>query len=594
MRASNLTTSLSPLPVSKPLRPLRRRVSVIALLAIMSMVIVSERLHTRMEPVECDVATYAEIADGMRHGRPLYSEMFDIKPPALYYTFEIAETAWGNSREMITRLGIFVSILTLIGLYFAGSVAPFGRAGGLLAALIWTIVGCDCLLQANMPNAEVFMNAALIWGFGFCCRRRAAPRLYPVLAGLCFGLATLYKQVAIAPAAIICLGLFLSDLKFSVHKDALRVVSMIMAIVAASWLAMLICFAQSGNLRLVWETLFVYPRIYAKQPHWVPDDAFAPSYVRAFWPLLAIAAIGLPGSWTAPRVRLWTILAAYLIGAEAGVMLPGRYYEHYYQLLMPCLCLAFAWGAVAILNVCRRAIPGKLLIERYSSFKRACGAASDLLRSDAPTPFLKCRLDVTLQGRFASYEILFRSLPFRGRIGAYLVLLVVICTCANEVPYFVLPGSDWTLVKYQDVYSSDQQFALLLSRLLRPGETFYTTGYEPDLYYYAHMRPPVGVLSGTVLYDFPDQGAFARTAVAELSAKPPEIVIDGSFTYNKISPRITRWLRPRYRKVPALAWEPFSVSVRKGGRLDQILESAKRPFIALHESMAPLTSADYE
>jgi len=86
----------------------------------------------------------------------------------------------------------------------AGAVVLIALLWG---AVFWTLVCGDVWLQANQPNAEVFINACVVWAFALLVRAGGRPRLWRALAiGGLFALASLYKPIAIAPAALLGLA----------------------------------------------------------------------------------------------------------------------------------------------------------------------------------------------------------------------------------------------------------------------------------------------------------------------------------------------------------------------------------------------------
>jgi hypothetical protein len=72
-------------------RILLARTLAVILLAVICGAIALGRLHTYDEPLDRDVATYVVIGGEMLHGRALYTDLWDNKPPALYAAFAAAQ-----------------------------------------------------------------------------------------------------------------------------------------------------------------------------------------------------------------------------------------------------------------------------------------------------------------------------------------------------------------------------------------------------------------------------------------------------------------------------------------------------------------------
>src|SRR5262249_53966928 len=148
----------------------RGRRAAVAVLALLGVLVALARLHTYDEPLERDLTTYAVIGDELLHGKALYSELWDHKPPAVHATYAVAEFLAGRGPAAVYWLGVAAAVLTLIGVYRAGRLLPQehgfrGVSAGLWAAAFWASICSDLRLEANQPNTEVFINAAAVWSF---------------------------------------------------------------------------------------------------------------------------------------------------------------------------------------------------------------------------------------------------------------------------------------------------------------------------------------------------------------------------------------------------------------------------------------------
>src|SRR5437016_2865868 len=101
-------------------RELGTRAVALALVAVCGLILL-ERLHTYDEPIDRDVATYAVIAREMRHGRELYSDLWDNKPPVLYWIFAAAQVAAGEGSGSVFLIGVAAACLTALALFAAGA-----------------------------------------------------------------------------------------------------------------------------------------------------------------------------------------------------------------------------------------------------------------------------------------------------------------------------------------------------------------------------------------------------------------------------------------------------------------------------------------
>src|ERR1700682_400186 len=68
--------------------------------------IVLERLHTYAEPLDRDVGTYVVIAQAMRHGRELYTDLFDHRPPLVFILYALAQALVGTGAPSVFLLSV--------------------------------------------------------------------------------------------------------------------------------------------------------------------------------------------------------------------------------------------------------------------------------------------------------------------------------------------------------------------------------------------------------------------------------------------------------------------------------------------------------
>jgi hypothetical protein len=325
-------------------------VVVAAALACLAGVIVAERRHTYAEPLERDLTTYAVIGHELLAGRELYSDVWDHKPPAVHVSYASAEALAGYGRDAVFLLNVVFAVGTLLGVYAAGA-AVGGRAGGLTAAGVWTILCGDLPLQANQPNTEVFLNTFLSWGFALLARtgpgwpfgyRRA------LAVGALFAAASLYKHVAVAPAALLAAAHVAYPPHGSGRRRALADAGLMAAAGAIAWAAVLGYFRLTGQLDAFLDAVFRYNRYYAGNPftnlgsvlH--PGDWF-PLTARAAQPLAGLVCIGTVFGLLIGPDRSWLLLTAWALGTQLAVALPARPLPHYPQLWLPVLAVASGW-----------------------------------------------------------------------------------------------------------------------------------------------------------------------------------------------------------------------------------------------------------
>jgi 4-amino-4-deoxy-L-arabinose transferase-like glycosyltransferase len=475
------------------------------------------RLHTYSEPLEQDLTTYAVIAHEMLDGKQLYNDLWDHKPPAVHVTYAAAELIAGYGRGSIFLMNVATAIATLFACYWAGSAAGGGRIGGLVAAALWALASGDLAIQGNQPNTEVFLNAFLATGFAVLVRREKSGLGLrgALLAGVLFAVASLYKQVVIAQAALLAFAYFASSPP-PARKKALAEVALIAVIGATAWALVFGYFVVQGRGQAFTEAVFTYNRWYSGNIwrnlsyalHWPRMS------MQALTPLLLmgiLSAAGMaPGLIFGPR-RPWILLLAFAAATHIAVLLPGHFFAHYYQLWLPPLAIGAGW-AVALL---KRILPMHLPQLSY------------------------------------------------GVAGVTCTVLI-----ALELPYYRVSAASWSEQKYGNLFLETDRLAHRIDNLLSPGETFYEWGSETGLYFTSGRRPASGVVFARPALVGPVAAKLSQRLLRDLERSKPELIVIDEQLLKRVGPRhpVFVWFKENYR--PFLRTDEFLLLARNGSKLD--------------------------
>ena len=497
----------------------------VLVLALLAAVIVVARLHTYHEPLQTDITGAAVLAREMLGGRTLYADLWDHKPPAFHASYMIAVALLGCGPAAVYALNVLAAVATLVGVYVAG--AALSRSAGLWAAAFWTVASSDVWLEANQPDAEVFVNAGIVWAFALLVRAGPGAGAGRFLAiGAFFALASLYKQVVIAPAALLALAHVAWPPEGRSRRRALADVAAIAVVGAAAWAATLGYFAAVGRLDAFWESVVVYNRFYTRNMLTFVGRAFDVYHAALEPGLRTLVLLGLPaavGGLLAPLAiprrprRLWLAL---LLATPVAIGLHGQFFPHYFQLWFPVLVIGAGWAVEVLARLAR---------ERLALVPHALA-------------------------------------------GAVLVLLL-----AHALPLYALSADDWSVVKYGPLFVEERKLGREIDALLRPGETFYIWGSEVGLYYVSGRRLPSGAYSVWPIVDGPSAARLTRRAVADLRREQPELFVVSNWTQIWIKGRhpVLDWLAAHYRPFAGQdGRSPFTVHVRRGGRLEREADGA--------------------
>ncbi|HEX8997913.1 MAG TPA: hypothetical protein VF812_17935 [Ktedonobacterales bacterium] len=215
-----------------------------------------------------DEGAFLVIAQEVLHGRIPYRDVFDQKPPGIYYLYAGLLWLTGSLSIMWQILAlrlcvVVVNVLTGVGLLRLGTHWRSAQAGR-LAMLLWLSVCAVPLFGANELFTEPFAACATVWAMVVLAHgssMRAA-----LGAGLLMALGSMFKQTAILalPTAALVIYFQTSSWGDARLRRAAFLVGALALGAATPWLAISALFALAGALRqFVYQTaivsVFEYP-----------------------------------------------------------------------------------------------------------------------------------------------------------------------------------------------------------------------------------------------------------------------------------------------------------------------------------------------
>ncbi len=497
---------------------LKERFVVIAVLVALCSLIFFSRLHTYGEPLERDIATYAVIAHEMLAGKALYQDVWDHKPPAIHVTYAAAELIAGYGRQSIFLMNVAAAIATLLACYCAGSGAGGGRIGGCFAAALWALTSGNLALEGNQPNTEVFLNAYLAAAFAILVRadKKDLGVGGAIIVGALFAIASLYKHVVVVQAMVLTLAYFACS-QSGDRKRALANVAIIGLTGAIIWGAVLLYFFARGSGPAFVEAIFTYNRYYSA--HGWRDSLSGVENSSTLWPeiaavLLPMAALSVAGMFHGlifgPR-RQWILLAAFGIGTQIAVSLPGWFFRHYFQLWLPFLAIGAGWTVASL----KRVLPIRFSSLAYATGATACG-----------------------------------------------VLIAI------QTPDYLVPADVWSVKKYGNVFLETDRLACNFDKLLLPNETFYEWGNESSLYFTSRRRPPSGIIFAFPMMEGPLKAKLSSRLINDLDRTKPDLIVADISTMTRTEREhpVLNWFKENYKTFART--DEFLLFARKGSRLD--------------------------
>lgn len=307
------------------------------------------RIPSFLEPTwYSDAGTYADIGWALNHGARLYVDVWDNKPPGIYW---LSAFLVGHMPTAIA-MPLASSLLTATAALCVTSIGKrLGGAGvGTTAALSYVVVASLPSLDGNLFNAE--LCGATCVALAIAIVLRSSRSRWLVVGGALGGLALLFKAV------------FASDVVVVMGVPA--IVAMTQGRImptTASWIAALKVLAGSSIVvAAAGLALFEQGGLGAAIAVLVRSDV---SYVATYGSggIAGIAGATLTAARILTPVCAGAGIAAALVVRKspaaaalgwwlgwdiASSMVSGRGFPHYVQQAEPALCLALALAASAL------------------------------------------------------------------------------------------------------------------------------------------------------------------------------------------------------------------------------------------------------
>ena len=468
--------------------------------ALLAIALTLLSLHFFDWPPNRDLTTYATIARELRQGETLYVDVWDIKPPAIFLVYGLAQATIESPPLQFFILRLVPSLLVLAALVRAGRDAGFGDVAGVVSGLFWVVLSGDVRYQMHEANTEVFINACVAWAFVLFLRLQVGSALWlPLAIGLLFAVATLFKTVALAIAGLLGVAHLACPPSDVGRAAAIRqLLAMAAGGVAALGLVVLY-FAQTDRFEAFREVMVEVGAAYAGDVWANLAEGVTLTPVLGLPPALGLLVAALGWSSLAllawqdrQRRRAWILLGAYALGALVAVALPGKFYPHYWQLLMPPMCLGLGW----------------------------------------------------LTSLFAGHPTRAWRLAPPLLLGALLLLLAV-----RGSRDYVASAPERLSGTFGEIHLESQRLGRRLGRAMTAQEVLYQVGEETGLYWFSGKRPTatIGVVQ---LVQWPQAARLVDLSLQALPADPPALIVVANRLIEGIKGHpVFDWIEANYRPV---------------------------------------------
>ena len=332
------------------------RPATLALLAVTAAALLL-RVVTIAEPLGIDQGLWASAVRGMARGQRLYHDVWEQRPPGIYWTYLAAFRVFGWTPAAVAWLDLLAACGTTTMLFLLGRRLSSAMAGAAAAAIYAVLThpawlfGHGGFLERSVCETFTPLCVAIA-AYGAARFRDRGPAAWMALCGFCAGAAVVYKPNAglYFPALLIWLALYRRDAAFAPVVRGAIVAIAASAIVPA---AALLWLWRLDLLHDAKVAVFDFNRYYVSQGFSI--GGYALDFSKAVWlriktdPLwLAGAAGALVAIWDYARTRCIPPAAGLAVcwgGAGALVIaVNGAWlFNSYFMQVFAPLALLSAW-----------------------------------------------------------------------------------------------------------------------------------------------------------------------------------------------------------------------------------------------------------
>jgi 4-amino-4-deoxy-L-arabinose transferase-like glycosyltransferase len=309
------------------------------------------RVSTFFRSVEnWDESLYLLMARSVLDGHTLYTEIWDHKPPGIFYLFAALQLVFGRT-VLAIRIGAWLAITASCVLLFVLGRRLRSETTGVVAGLLYAAYSLNDGGLAS--NVEIFFTPllllALLLALSTSPRELLARPTRPFVLGVVGGLALQFKYVVAFDLVAFFLFLLPALLRERQPLRLLRFALLAGVGVAVPFAAVASAFATSGhfadyvdanfaaNARYIGEVGFDWPKVAV-----ILRRRLAESF--PLW-LSVVLAAGYLAFWRDLDRETRRGLAAGLVWAGfafAGMCVLRRFFAHYFLALTTPLCLVAA------------------------------------------------------------------------------------------------------------------------------------------------------------------------------------------------------------------------------------------------------------
>jgi hypothetical protein len=311
-------------------------------------------------PIGRDQATYCVIADSLLKGKHLYLDLWDNKPPGIFYIYIPIVKLLGRTTWLVGSVDLVcVTTAALATFYFCARY--LGPQAAALAAVLYAYWH-NRKGYINAAQPEIFLVLLVFGAFFLLAREGNWPRWRSLMAGLVLGAAfwIKYNAIAFLPLLVVLPYLDTSRLDLPsprlgltlLWRDWLARTAALLGGLAATIAGVLALFRLSGTWLAMKEVQFeVLPRygamVIERTPHYFLWALRQVNFNLGTWPEAGVP-LALLIAW---RRRDFRRAVPIFIAAASGFLVTAsqaRFNAYSFETFFPFLAMLWAYAAMRV------------------------------------------------------------------------------------------------------------------------------------------------------------------------------------------------------------------------------------------------------
>lgn len=448
-----------------------------------------------------DQGVFALVGRGLLEGKVPYRDLWDFKPPGIFFVYAAAQGLFGTANMMAPRLlevlALFASVICLRNIadvFFENRT--IGLVGGAVAALIHAQMD---FWHSGQP--ETFGATATLVGIWLTAREHNGRRVLTfVLVGVTFGAAALLKP-PLGGGALVCAA-YLTQRERTQGASVRGALRAVAGVLGGFVLPPLVCvgwfWAHSALADLYW-TLGEFTPGYTTLS-WEgrrASDMLYYAIEQGFFGFSAIAAAGVIAAVAISPLHLREreglflflgVIAVHL----AGIAMQGKFYPYHYGATLPLIAAIAGLGLYKLWRRCLVGGAGGVIA--FFSFVAIAVPMRYAVR-DLPQ-FFGDRSLVRL-------KYLLQIPPYDSR---------------EEMDAQLAYVSDYNLLANREVAREVQAHT-------KPEEAIFVWGFEPSIYWLSRRSPGSRFIYNVPQRSFWQQTHARRELMRDLAQSRPALLV---------------------------------------------------------------------